>query len=88
MVFVSDLHRAVETAQILRDLATGWHGRRVLVIARSAGKWARDCLSTATSIEDPVDAPFGWREGRHYTLPTDWPHGRRGSRPLRHAAAD
>ncbi|KOY59531.1 histidine phosphatase family protein [Streptomyces sp. XY332] len=63
------------TSDFLHDLATGWDGRRVLVIAHSANKWALDCLLTGKSIEDLVDAPFGWREGWHYTLPTGWPQG-------------
>ncbi|MFG2985468.1 histidine phosphatase family protein [Streptomyces sp. NPDC048258] len=61
------------TADFLHELATDRHGQRVLVIAHSANKWALDCLLTGASIEDLVDAPFGWREGWHYTLPAAWP---------------
>jgi broad specificity phosphatase PhoE len=60
------------TGDFLHDLAIGWDGKRVLVIAHSANKWALDCLLTGTLIEDLVDAPFDWQEGWHYTLPTDW----------------
>jgi broad specificity phosphatase PhoE len=60
------------TSEFLRDLAAGWDGQRVLVIAHSANKWALDCLLTGARIEDLVDAPFGWQEGWHYTLPADW----------------
>ncbi|MFE0187940.1 histidine phosphatase family protein [Streptomyces sp. NPDC058989] len=60
------------TADFLHDLDAGWSGRRVLIIAHSANKWALDCLLTGAAIEDLVDAPFGWQEGWHYTLPTGW----------------
>ncbi|QWF84284.1 histidine phosphatase family protein [Amycolatopsis sp. CA-230715] len=60
------------TSEFLHDLAASWSGRRVLVIAHSANKWALDCLLTGAAIEDLVDAPFGWREGWHYTLPDRW----------------
>jgi broad specificity phosphatase PhoE len=64
------------TSDFLDDLATDWDGQRVLVIAHSANKWALDCLLTGATIEDLINAPFGWREGWHYTLPADWPnHG-------------
>jgi len=56
----------------LRDLVAGWDGRRVVVIAHSANKWALDCLLNGAALEDLVDAPFGWREGWRYTLPADW----------------
>lgn len=60
------------TSAFLHDLAAGWDGRRVLVIAHSANKWALDCLLTGARIEDLVDAPFEWRQGWHYTVPGDW----------------
>ena len=56
----------------LRDLAAGWDGCRVVVIAHSANKWALDCLLNGAGLEDLVDAPFGWQEGWRYTLPTGW----------------
>jgi alpha-ribazole phosphatase/probable phosphoglycerate mutase len=56
----------------LVELATGWAGHRVLIISHSANKWALDCLLTGASLEDLVDAPFGWREGWDYTLPDGW----------------
>ncbi|QKW51732.1 histidine phosphatase family protein [Streptomyces buecherae] len=67
------------TSDFLHDLAAGWNGQRVLLIAHSANKWALDCLLTGAAIEDLVDAPFGWREGWHYTLPADWPTSGPGS---------
>lgn len=57
------------TADFLRDLAKAWDGRTVIVIAHSANKWALDCLLNGARLADLVDAPFGWREGWHYTVP-------------------
>ncbi len=51
------------TADFLHELAGDRNGQRVLITAHSANKWALDCLLTGASIEDLVDAPFGWREG-------------------------
>jgi broad specificity phosphatase PhoE len=56
------------TGEFLRDLAAGWDGQRVLVVAHSANKWALDCLLTGAAIEDLVDAPFAWQEGWTYPL--------------------
>ncbi len=56
----------------LSDLAAAWDGTTVVVIAHSANKWALDCLLCGSRIEDLVDAPFGWQEGRRYPLPTGW----------------
>lgn len=56
----------------LRDLAAAWDGRRILVIAHSANKWALECLLNGSSLVDLVDAPFDWRPGWLYTLPTGW----------------
>lgn len=60
------------TAAFLRDLARDWEGCTVIVIAHSANKWALDCLLNGARLEDLVDAPFGWREGWRYTVPTGW----------------
>jgi broad specificity phosphatase PhoE len=56
----------------LRDLAAGWAGGRVVVIAHSANKWALDCLLNGHALEDLVDAPFGWQPGWSYILPAGW----------------
>jgi alpha-ribazole phosphatase/probable phosphoglycerate mutase len=61
-----------QTRDFLRDVSTGWDDRTVLVIAHSANKWALDCLLQGRRLEDLVDAPFGWQEGWHYTLPSKW----------------
>lgn len=64
-----------EMRGFLRDLATGWDGRIVAIIAHSANKWALDCLLGGASLADLVDAPFGWQAGWHYSLPTGWTGG-------------
>lgn len=56
----------------LRDLALEWEGRRVIVIAHSANRWALDCLLHGAALEDLVQAEFAWREGWRYSLPTGW----------------
>lgn len=61
-----------QTREFLRHLSAGWDNRRVVVIAHSANKWAFDCLLAGRRLEDLVDAPFGWQEGWHYTLPSGW----------------
>jgi broad specificity phosphatase PhoE len=60
------------TRDFLRDLAARRDGRTVLVIAHSANKWALDHLLAGVALEDLVDAPFDWREGWRYRLPSGW----------------
>jgi alpha-ribazole phosphatase/probable phosphoglycerate mutase len=60
------------TRAFLRDLARDWDGRRVLVIAHSANRWALEYLLAGRAIEELVDAPFAWQEGWLYTLPAGW----------------
>jgi broad specificity phosphatase PhoE len=57
------------TRDFLRDLAAGWDGTRVLIIAHSANRWALDHLLTGRPLEDLVDAPFDWQPGWEYRLP-------------------
>ncbi|GAB3803452.1 histidine phosphatase family protein [Micromonospora zhanjiangensis] len=61
-----------QTRGFLRDLLGAWDGRRVLIIAHSANRWALDHLLGGQPLEDLVDAPFDWREGWTYRLPTGW----------------
>ncbi|GGS45998.1 hypothetical protein GCM10010156_00820 [Planobispora rosea] len=61
-----------QTGDFLRDLAAGWDGRRVLVIAHSANRWALDHLLGGEPLGKLVDAPFAWREGWTHTLPDGW----------------
>lgn len=37
-----------------------------------ASKWALDHLLLGIPLVELVDAPFGWREGWDYTLPSSW----------------
>lgn len=59
-------------ADFLAELARDWDGRRVLVIGHAATRWALDHLLNGVPLEDLLGAPFDWREGWHYTLPTGW----------------
>ena len=56
-------------AAFLADLSRGWAGRRVLVVAHSAQRWALEHLIEGIPLEDLVDAPFGWREGWEFAVP-------------------
>lgn len=57
-------------ASFLADLARNWDGVRVLIIGHSATRWALDHLLTSVPLEHLVSAPFGWREGWSYILPS------------------
>jgi alpha-ribazole phosphatase/probable phosphoglycerate mutase len=61
-----------QTRDFLRDLTAQWDGRRVLIIAHSANRWALDHLLNDIPLKDLVDAPFNWQEGWHYSLPAEW----------------
>jgi broad specificity phosphatase PhoE len=52
----------------LRDVVTELDGRRVLVIAHSAQRWALLNLLEGVPLEQLVDAPFGWQEGWEYRV--------------------
>lgn len=66
------------TREFLRDLVAHSDGQRVLIIARSANRWALDYLLHGVALEEQVDAPFNWREGWDYTLPAGWSDGIKG----------
>jgi len=59
-------------AAFLADLAREWDGARVLLIGHAATRYALDTLLTGVPLEQLVSAPFAWREGWSYTLPTGW----------------
>lgn len=61
-----------QTRDLLAELARDWDGSKILIIAHSANRWALDHLLDGAPLADLVDAPFEWREGWHYTLPTPW----------------
>jgi broad specificity phosphatase PhoE len=56
--------------EFLDDIAGEFDGRRVLVIAHSAQRWALRNLLEGVPLEELVDAPFGWQEGWEYVVPT------------------
>ncbi len=53
----------------LADVARTFDGRRVLVIAHSAQRWALRHLLEGVPLEELVDAPFEWQEGWEYVVP-------------------
>ena len=58
------------TDAFLRELAGKWDGRRILLIAHTANRWALDCLLGGASLEELLKVPFDWQPGWYYTLPT------------------
>lgn len=60
-----------QTRDFLLEIARQFDGRRVLVIAHSANKWALDVILEGKRLEDLVGRPFAWQEGWEYIL--DWP---------------
>lgn len=61
------------TDALLHDLAARWDGRRVLLIAHSANRWALDHLLTGVPLVEVLANPPAWRAGWHYSLPATWP---------------
>ncbi|MFY1573398.1 histidine phosphatase family protein [Verrucosispora sp. WMMD703] len=61
-----------QTRDLLIEIARDWDGKKILLIAHSANRWALANLLTGVPLEEQVDAPFGWQEGWRYTLPTGW----------------
>jgi broad specificity phosphatase PhoE len=54
--------------RFLVDVAREFDGRRVLVIAHSAQRYALRHLLEGVPLEELVDAPFQWREGWEYVV--------------------
>ena len=54
----------------LDDVVREFDGRRVLVIAHGAQRWALPHLLDGIPLEDLVDAPFEWQEGWEYVVPS------------------
>jgi broad specificity phosphatase PhoE len=61
-----------QVGSFLRDLAVDRDGQSVVVIGHSATRWALDCLLGSATLEELVDASFGWQEGWRYLLPAAW----------------
>lgn len=60
------------TRGFLRDLAVGWDGTTLVLIAHSANLLALECLLNGRDLHDLVSAPFRWRPGWRYVLPAGW----------------
>jgi len=56
------------TRSFLAEVVARHDGARILVIARSANRWALDHLVNGVPLEELVDAPFAWREGWLYVV--------------------
>jgi alpha-ribazole phosphatase/probable phosphoglycerate mutase len=61
-----------QTRDFLRELAPGYQGQTILLIAHSANRWALQCLLDGQRLEELVDAPFVWKPGWRFTLPDNW----------------
>jgi broad specificity phosphatase PhoE len=58
------------TRELSRRCASRWAGRRIVVIAHSANRWALDHLLDGTALEDLLEEPFSWQAGWEYRLTT------------------
>lgn len=54
--------------EFLGELVEGWDGKRVLIIAHSANRFALHVLLGGARLEDVVDAPFIWQPGWDYVV--------------------
>ena len=54
----------------LQDLPRTHEGQRILIVGHIATRWALDHVGLGTPLEELVEAPFEWREGWEYLLPT------------------
>lgn len=61
-----------QTRDFLGEVARDWDGRKILIVAHSANRWALENLLNGIALQDLVDAPFAWQEGWHYTLSSAW----------------
>lgn len=61
-----------QTRDFLADLAAEWDGRKVLLIAHSANRWALQHLLEGIPLTELVDRPFSWRPGWTFHLPSGW----------------
>jgi broad specificity phosphatase PhoE len=57
-----------QTRSFLEDVKRWYDGRRVLVVAHSANRWAIQHLLARVPLEDLVDAPFEWQPGWIYKM--------------------
>lgn len=60
------------TADLLEELARTHDGRRVLLVAHAANRYALAVLLAGADLAEQVSAPFTWQPGWAYTLPAGW----------------
>ncbi|GAA1415645.1 histidine phosphatase family protein [Catellatospora coxensis] len=60
------------TADLLEELAATHDGRRVLLVAHAANRYALAVLLGGADLAERVGAPFTWQPGWEYTLPAGW----------------
>jgi broad specificity phosphatase PhoE len=63
------------TRDLLHDLASGFDGQRVVLIAHTANLWALQVLFAGARIEELVAAPFAWQPGWDFTVSSSSPTG-------------
>jgi alpha-ribazole phosphatase/probable phosphoglycerate mutase len=56
------------TRDFLGELVDAWEGKRILIIAHSANRYALQVLLGNSRLEELVDAPFEWQPGWEYAL--------------------
>ena len=61
----------LQTLGFLADVRRKHQGRRVLVIAHAANRWALQHLATGVPLAAIVDAPFAWQPGWEYVVTED-----------------
>jgi broad specificity phosphatase PhoE len=61
------------TRRFLNDLFPEQDGKRILLIAHSANRWALQHLLLGLPLEEVVAGPFDWQEGWEYALPGEVP---------------
>ncbi|WP_155368672.1 histidine phosphatase family protein [Catellatospora vulcania] len=60
------------TADLLEELAGTHDGRRVLLVAHAATRYALPALLAGADLAEQVTAPFTWQPGWEYALPAGW----------------
>jgi alpha-ribazole phosphatase/probable phosphoglycerate mutase len=59
-----------QTASLLEDLRARHDGQTVVLIGHSANLWALEHLLAGAQLQELVDAPSTWQEGRRFRLDT------------------
>jgi broad specificity phosphatase PhoE len=57
---------ADRTIEALHEIAQRWQGKRIVLIAHAAQRYALRELFEGIPLEEVVDAPFEWQEGWEY----------------------